>query len=158
MKNRNRAVPAVIAMTLLLFFAGCAGKIGYGSHKLASLEGDTMTVETLAKNWKDYDVYYSGVDTRPPYGILFDVKGDNRKIVSKYWVKVEDEKTVSDMIQWMIPFYGYKARLFRITGADKQFYGYVYTPWTFVVFKQIDPDTLFAYDLKKMDRPIKGDI
>jgi len=157
MKNKNKAVPSLIAMTVLLLIAGCAGQMGYGSHKLASLVGDPMTAETLVTNFKDYDVYYSGVDGRPPYGVLFDVKGDNRKVVSKYWVKVTDEKTLADMIQWMIPFYSYKARLFRITGADKQFYGYVYTAWNFVVFKQIAPDTLFAYDLKRIDRPLKGD-
>ena len=158
MENRNKAAPAVIAMAVLLVLAGCAGKMGYGSTRLASMEGDTMTVETLVKNWKDYDVYYSGVDPRPPYGVLFDVKGDNRKIVSKYWIKVDDEKAISDMIQWMIPFYGYKSKLFRIRGADNQFYGYIFTPWTFVVLKQIEPHTLFAYDLKKMDRPVKEDF
>ena len=151
MEKKNRAAPAIIGLVVLLVIAGCAGKLGYGSMKLAAFEGDTMTIETLAKNWKDYDVYFSGIDTRQPFGMIFDTKGDGKKITSDLWYKMEDEQAISDMVQWMISFWSYQSRLFHVRGADKQVYGYIFTPFTAVFLKQIEPNTLFAYDLKKSD-------
>ena len=100
---------------------------------------------------KDYDVYYSGIDRKQPYGMIFDTKGDDKKITSDLWYKLEDEQAISDMVQWMIAFWSHQSRLFHVRGADNQVYGYIYTPFTAVFLKQIEPNTLFAYDLKKSD-------
>ena len=153
MKKNKRAALAIIGFVMLFVLAGCAGKLGYGSVKLAALEGDQMTIDDLLENLKDYDVYFSGLDSRQPYGILFDKKGDDRKITSQFWYKLEDERAVSEMVQWMNSFYRSGPRLFRVRGADNQFYGYAFSAWTFIVLKQVDSNPLFAYDMKKIDSP-----
>ena len=152
MDKKIKTVLAAMCLILFVFIAGCAGKHGYGKTTLTARSTDKMTIETLAKNWKDYHVYYTGTEPKVPWGILFDKKDDGRTLTSEHWVMVEDGDSISGKAQWMMASWP-TTRLFTILGPENEFYGYVFTRWTTVVTKLVEKDTLYVYDLKLYDRP-----
>ena len=109
-----------------------------------------MTVQVLAENWQDYHISYSGFSIDRPLGLLFDPKNDDKTIVSEHWTKIQNGKTVSNVIGWMETFGGRRARLYRIYGADDQFYGYIFTFLTSVTTKQVGENTLSVYPLETL--------
>lgn len=139
---------ATIILTLLLFVFGCTlARYGRITREYASTGG--LTIETLRENWQDYDVYYAGIAEDNPRGIMFDPKGDDRRLTGDRWVRLEDKESVSRVILWLENM-GPELRpyLFRIIGPDQQVYGYIYTETNKVVSKAIDPKTLFVFDLE----------
>ena len=152
MNTYKRMIFAAIGLIMILHLIGCAG---YGRIKQASMAGDPMTVQVLAENWQDYHISYSGFSIDRPLGLLFDPKNDDKTIVSDNWVKIADGKTISSVIGWMDTFGARRARLFRIYGADDQFYGYVYTFFTSVTTKQVEENTLSIYRMESVFRDRK---
>ena len=81
----------VLALTILLFSAGC----GHYS-KLVRLDESTgeITLQKLQANWNEYHVYYN-----EDYGaraLIFDPKGDDKKVTHNVWIKIEDQQILAD--------------------------------------------------------------
>ena len=127
-------------------------KYEYGKTRLTARTADTMTIEKLAESWKDYHIYYTGPEIPNPWGILFDKKDDGKTLTSKHWDKMLNGKSISWKSKRMFTLWPV-TRLFTIYGPkpEREFYGYVYTPFPVVRTRKVDEDTLYVYDLQPVD-------
>jgi hypothetical protein len=137
----------VVALFLVLAL-GCAGCApgGYGKLRLA---GQEVTIGRLAKNWQDYHVAYAGVRVSLPNAIVFDPKNNDTTItLQKYWVPVDNQETLGDLLGWIRSFgiYG-PATLYKVMGPGNRVFGYLYTLDTTAYIKVIDDNTLWIGDM-----------
>jgi hypothetical protein len=132
---------------LVLILSGCFGQATY---RVVPPAAGNVTIQTLLKNWQDYDVYYAGLDTGTPSAVLFHPKNDNRVVTVDRWSKVESQELLKNLIESiqrqvaLSPFY---PRLFEIRGPDSHLYGFMFTAWTTVSTKMIDDRTMYVFDI-----------
>jgi hypothetical protein len=139
-------------LTAVIFFAlfGCAWIGSFGRISLQSGSTPYVTTGELQKNWGNYEIYFAGGSVEYPSAVLFDPKDDDKTIINDKWRKVEDQKTLSEIIRWISiqdiggPYY---PKLYMILGPDGRFYGYMYTAWNHVLIKGIDEKTIWVDDL-----------
>jgi hypothetical protein len=135
------------AMVMLLFF-GCASMLtGYGKLRPQPMRGEGVAIEDLEQNWEDYVIHYAGQSVGTPAAIMFDPKDDDRTLVGDRWTKVEDQKTLSELIGWIKAYQRFYPRVWRILGPDDHLYGYLYFPLYRAVFKVVDSKTMYAFDV-----------
>ena len=127
----------VLAIISLLY--GCAN---YGKVRPA---GHEVRIETLSKNWLDYDVYWTGISKGEPTGILFDPKGHDKNLIGDIWYKVEDEESLSSLVSWIEVNREFYPFMWKILGPDGEFYGYLYSGSRRTIAKAIDENTLLVY-------------
>ena len=140
MNTRHRWVAASI-LVLLAVVAGCAG--GYGNLKEVG-KGE-MTVDTLVRNYQNYNVYYLG-DFSLPYAVLFDPKEDGKTVkVGDRWEKVPSQETASKQVGQISTLIGRGVnmpRLWKLVGPDGSLFGYVYTAATQLSSNVVDGNTM----------------
>ncbi|MFC1580629.1 hypothetical protein ACFL4N_06900 [Thermodesulfobacteriota bacterium] len=144
--KQKRAILIFALVGLLVFsWAGCAPG-GYGKLGMAAPE---MTIGTLVKDWKDYNVSYAGVRVSLPNAILFDPKKDDKTItLHKYWAPVEDQETLGDLLSWINVFkWTGPPKLYKIMGPDNQVFGYLYALYNDAIIKVIDENTIWIDDM-----------
>jgi hypothetical protein len=153
--DRNRyAYMTIIGLMIMLLFSGCASMLaGYGKLRPQPMRGKGVTIEELEENWKDYVVHYAGLNVGSPAGIMFDPKYDDRTLTGEKWIKVEDKKTLSELIGWMKTYTEFNPRIWRILGPNNEFFGYLFYPShrmyaDNVVIKVIDDKTMYVYDVE----------
>ena len=111
---------------------------------------DPVTVDSLVKNWEDYEVYFAGLHAGHPSAVLFDRKDDDRRLLSERWFDVKSKDLLDHLvysIQKQLPFAGYYPRLWKIFGPDGHLYGYMFTSWDHAVMKVVDEKTMFVNDI-----------
>ena len=90
----------VIGILMVLFIIGCV--VNRGRVVSQSRKNEKIAIKMLTENWQNYAIYYSGVNVSQPLGILFDPIDDDKTITpDKFWNKVEDKKTLSEIIYWI---------------------------------------------------------
>jgi hypothetical protein len=127
--------------------------LNYGKLDVVWPFRTAINIAQIHENWEDYDIYYAGYSTAFPAAVMFDPKGDKRRLVSDAWVQVKDRETLLGLIDrlWVDTQY-YYPKLRKILGPDNQLYGYMYTAWDHAVMKAVDTGTLWVRDLPH--RPI----
>ena len=102
-------------------------------------------IEQLSENWKNYYVYafYLSASQSRPYAIVFDPKGDGRKLkVHKSWSWVKDKKQLLRLIAMLRTTESF-VDMWVIHCPDKQTYGYMYTSHNDVAVRVVDEKTLW---------------
>ncbi len=147
-RQRGCAFPALV---VLMFLGGCLStgesRDGVvGTIELASDGEEQMNIETLEKTWRDYRVFYVGVDVGTASAVLFDPINDGKTLAGtrkaweegdQQWVEIRKNKDantemeISKVInairgQRHAQFY---PRLYQIIGPDDALYGYLFTTW-----------------------------
>ncbi|MBW1997890.1 MAG: hypothetical protein JRJ29_07980 [Deltaproteobacteria bacterium] len=89
---RTKVGLLIIGIGLLLFMSACA----QSRAKIRIEKG--LTARDLASERDKFLIYYAGSPSRP-IGILFDPKNDGVRLVGERWVKVEDERTLSLILE-----------------------------------------------------------
>lgn len=149
MKMNKHLYLNALCVFLALLVGGCTAWFqSYGKIRLMSGAKDAVTIQDLINSWQDYDIYYSGLDVRLPLGIMFDPKNNNTTLTGKWWKKVEDQKTLIEIVRWIHPHTQYFPELCKILGPDDRFYGYLFYSYGFVFLKLIDADKMYVYDLE----------
>jgi len=147
--NWNKSIHmAIIALVLVFLISGCASLTGYGKIRPQPSRGERITIEQLEENWQDYTVSYYGLKVSNPKGIMFDPKNNETTLVGDTWIKVEDKKTVSEIIGWIKNYTQFNPQVWTILGPDDRLYGYLFYLEGHVVVKVIDDTTMYVYDLK----------
>jgi hypothetical protein len=139
----------LVLMTALLigFASGCSTVKGYGKLGYPQRTEPKMTLDQLVKNWQDYHVYYSGVWEGYVYGVMFDPKNDDRKLVGhEWWAPVETQEDLHQMIL-RIDAFPFEPQLWKILGPDNRLYGWIYTFRHPVMIKVVDDRTLWVDEL-----------
>jgi len=139
--KKNLALCAMVLVVAALLY-GCAN---YGT--LRPIAAPDVTIDSLAKDWQNYSVYWTGLDIGEPTGIMFDPKGDDKALTGEHWYRVESEESLSKMITWLRFNTLYYPYLWRMVGPDGQSYGYVYTGYTNFAMKLVDEKTMLVYGL-----------
>ena len=147
---------------IALLISSCASwQQNYGNLRMLPKGQNGVTIQDLIDNWKDYDIYYSdkydGFDARSPLGIMFDPKNNDTVLVGDRWKKVEDQETLIEMTQWIYPTTQYEPWLNEILGPDGRFYGYLYYSYGFAIFKVVDDNTLYVFNLDEPGEEGNGD-
>jgi len=140
----------VLLVTGALLMSASVGHtfFNYGKLRMVWPWRTEISIGQLHQNWDHYDIYYAGHSTAFPAAVMFDPKGDERKLVSDAWIPVENRETLSRIIDrlWVDTQYTYP-KLWRILGPDNQLYGYMYTAWDHAVMKTADAGVLWVRDL-----------
>ncbi len=137
----------LIAALLIGFVSGCSTVKGYGKLDYPQRTEPKMTLGQLVKNWQDYGVYYSGVWEGYVYGVMFDPKNDERKLVGhEWWAPVETQEDLHQMIL-RIDAFPAEPQLWKILSPDDQLHGFIYTFRHPVLVKVIDDQTLWVDEL-----------
>ena len=133
-----------ISLAILLIHAGCAG---YGNIKYQGLvQGRKMLADIMA-DFDDYRVYYSGMSEAFPSGIIFEPDYGDRAIAQKDWIGVKNREKAEKLVRNLERYHQYKPRLYVIVGEDGRNYGYIYTSYTHIVVRQIEPDRIHVYEM-----------
>jgi len=138
-KNVVLGAMALIASVLL---SGCAN---YGT--ITPTSAQDQTIDTLTKNWMDYTVYWTGLDTGEPTAIMFDPKSDGKALTGDRWYKVESQESLLKMIGSLKFNELYYPYLWRMVGPDGQLYGYIYTGYTHFAMKMVNEKTMMVYGI-----------
>ena len=118
-------IPTIEIFLVILFIAGCSG---YGKLRVQTGLGGELSLNDLKENWKDYHIYYTGVGPNDPSAVLFDPKGDARRIQKDRWKNIADSYLLEQVIGW-IEDTKFMPKLHKILGPDNQVYGYLYSAW-----------------------------
>ncbi len=157
--KRREYVSIFIITALILLISGCTnyGKLRVESRNvnIASTNSSTrysekMTIQKLVNNWQDYDIYYSGYRPSRATGIMFDPKEDDLRLLGDWWEKIESRESLEFVLKW-INFPGDFFEiipLYNMIGPGEKVYGYMYTPFTHVTFKQVDEKSMYVYYLE----------
>jgi hypothetical protein len=159
-KMKKYRCPSVFLIALII--SGCSSwQQNYGKLRMLSKGQNEVTIQDLIDKWEDYNIYYSdkydGFDARSPLGIMFDPKNNDTALVGDRWKKVEDQKTLIEMIRWIYPTTQYEPWLNEILGPDGRFYGYLYYSYGFAIFKVVDDNTLYVFNLDEPGEEGNGD-
>ena len=150
MNWKNSLCLGVVIAFLVGLISGCSTMKGYGKLGFVGTTEPKMTLDQLVDNWKDYDIYYSGINKDYVYGIMFDPKNDTRKLVGhKWWEPVETLEQLRQSILWMNIFksFRYEPILWKILSPDNQLHGFIYTARYPMIIKVIDNRTLWVDEL-----------
>jgi hypothetical protein len=158
--KRREYVSIFIIMTLIFFMSGCAkyGKLRVesrnvthiASSKSSAKYSEKMTIDKLVNNWKDYDIYYAGYRADRATGIMFDPKEDDLRLLGDWWEKIDTKESLEFVLKWInFPRTFYEViPLYRMIGPGDKVYGYMYTPFTHVTFKQVDEKSMYVFWLE----------
>lgn len=146
MKNRIFSL-SVFSLLAACFLYACAGSPNYGALGPQTDETGQVTVADLENSWEDYDVYYNTWYTATPAALMFDPRDNLTTLTGGSWSRVEDQTTLSEIIESITRKYNPK-RVLVIVGPDKQFIGYMITPTTNLFIKVVDEKTFFVSNLR----------
>lgn len=146
---KKHAYRVLVTALGLLLLSGCAGLGSYGKVRWLPREEQNTTLQQLIVNWEDYRISYTGLSVGTAAGVMFDPRSDDKSLVGDRWTKVKDQQTLSKLIRQVESYVDFYPKLSRILGPDNQFYGYLfYASPDHPVFKVVDKDTLYTYDLE----------
>jgi hypothetical protein len=148
MKTNRSLYPVLITVLALLLFGGCATLRSGGVASIIGPNGEVVTLQDLVKNWEAYDIYYAGLSDDTPAALLFDPRNDDKTLSGKRWKKVEDQKLLASMVDFIQKYTLFDPRLYSIVGPDHQVYGYVFSPTNEVRLKVVDEKTIYVYEVE----------
>jgi hypothetical protein len=140
----------MITAILMGLTSSCSTVKGYGKLDFAGTTEPKMTLNQLVEDWNDYYIYYSGINENRVYGIMFDPKNDDRKLVGhEWWAPVESQEQVRQSILSVDVFRAFRNQptLWKILSPDNQVHGFIYTFRYPVIVKVIDDQTLWVDEL-----------
>jgi hypothetical protein len=103
-----------------------------------------MTIDQLVQNWKNYNVYWAGVNVRNVNAILFDPKNDDRKfsLQTSNWSPVDKEAKLAELIRWINVFRTQPPNLYNVIGPDGKTFGYLFMLPSSPLIRVVDAQTL----------------
>lgn len=144
-------VPILLALTVI---SGCTAN--YGNISRQSDSENAVGLLDLADNWRAHDIYYATRHSSRPAAVMFDPKGDGKRLVGKSWYRIQDPVTLAKTIRTIQIWYR-TAAVGVIRGPDNRLFGYMYTsPGLNIVVKLLDPDDPDTLYVSTLPRPKSG--
>ena len=125
MDRKRIVVFFIVGMALMSLMLGCA------PNRPKIRTQSVVTISDLKENWQNYYIYYAGSSYRP-IGILFDPKNNDFKLQGDRWTRVEDEATLSRLVEAIDPNMSPRSIVGR---SNNQLYGF-YLPTRFTTTPQ----------------------
>jgi hypothetical protein len=138
-----------IFFILILMVSGCASSFkNYARVEIVPKKKGAMTIQNLVDQWDKYHIYYAGRDDRFPLGIIFDPKDNDTSLTGDRWKNIESKKNLLAIMGRIEPTTSYYPSLSEIIGPDGRLYGYLYHSFGPAVFKRIDDNKMYAFNLE----------
>ncbi len=147
MNRTTHHLMACLALILFLLTSGCSWNTKYARLKPSSQNTQKVTIDALVANWENYVVHYAGPSIGSASGVIFDPKNDNKTLQLQKWYPVKDQQELADIVRWLKANIRFEPTLYEIVVADNQVFGYIFTPWSHVLIKRIDENTLWVEEL-----------
>lgn len=150
MSIQKKVVVALMLFGFVIFIFGCgaAKRNAQVTPQLKSREWKPK-VRELSNNMGDYDIYAAGINKSRPWAIGFLPKNNTKRLTGtpEQWHKIEDKKTLDDLIGWMEAKPNAIPRLLSVLGPepDRAFFGYIYSPLAQISTRIVDENTIFVY-------------
>ena len=129
--TKKQRIMMVTGMVLVFLIAGGVSEgRSRGGVVAQSSRGERVTLEKLTEDFAKYDVYYSGVKPSRAVSVLFCPKdGDTTIKPDRWWDKVRDQASLSNITSWMHANTGYgtRATVQLVMGPNSRLFGYVYS-------------------------------
>lgn len=139
----------LILCLIFLIVSSCSGwPKHYGKLKSLPEHGE-VTIGDLINNWEDYHVYYTGLDTKSPLGVVFNPKNKDSILLGDMWKKILYQKDLIGVTEWIYPHTTYEPWLSEILGPAGRFFGYLYHSYGPVVLKMVDDRKIYVYNLEE---------
>ena len=143
----NQILP--VALAIFFTMTGCAS---YGGLSYPGRYDSGVSLTDILSQTDQYTVHYHGNSEKIVSGILFDPKGDGKRIRPEgmYWTAVTEPETIASITRTIkrSDHPGYYPRLYGITDHGGELYGYLYTGWSYLAVRQLDEHTLKVFGLK----------
>lgn len=150
MSVQRKIVVSLMLLGFLVYVAGCgaAKRNALVTPQLKASEWKPK-VRELANSMEDYNVYAAGVTISRPWAIGFVPKNSPRKLTGspEQWYKVENKKTLDDLIGWIESKPAAIPRLMSVLGPepDRAFFGYIYSAMPQINTKIINENTIYVF-------------
>ena len=156
MNGKTNKLITVLAIIIIIPFIGCANSVKLQFESMggrSASDESQITMLSLAENWTEYDIHYSGVSQANAPGILFDPKNDDKMLVPEGdgWTKVEDQETMNQLLKWNASPFEHNGRLMRVVHPNGQSFGYLYLniSQNFAGFRVIDEKTIAVLPVRQ---------
>jgi len=150
--KKYRFLSIILIALIISGFTPLAKK--YGKLKIVPKGPNQVTIQDLIDKWDDYNIYYSdkyaGFSARSPLGIIFDPKNNDTMLMGDRWKKVKDQKTLTEMTQWICPTTLHEPFLNEIFGPDGRFYGYLYYSCGCLTCKMVGDKKMYVLTLEAL--------
>jgi hypothetical protein len=150
MSVQRKFVVSLILLGFFVYMVGCgaAKRNAQVTPQLKASEWKPK-VRELANNMEEYNVYAAGITISRPWAIGFVPKNSTRRLTGTpdQWYKVENKKTLDDLIGWMESHPGAVPRLMSVLGPEPEraFFGYIYSPIGQISTRVMDDNTIFVF-------------
>ena len=138
---------AAACLLLAFLLSSCVTFKSAGLFMAPGQTGRTITLDQLEANADNYDIYYTGISWDMPAAIFFDPKGDDARIVGKFWVKVQKGENLHEMISFIKGFINFEPRLYAIVGPRHRVFGYILTATYPIQGKMLNDNTVYIYNI-----------
>ena len=143
--QKNIVGPAlIISLSALLLLAGCAG---YGTARYQKPEQGQQILESFLADFKEYDVYFTGLSEAYPGGLIFAPRDLEQRIAQKRWSKVEDREQAQKLVRNLERYDHYPPRVYVLEGEHGQTYGYIYTGYHHITIHQLEEDKIHVREM-----------
>ena len=149
MRNSLYKYLIITASPILFIISACAD---HGKLSLSPRNETNALLADLQSQTDRYVIHYHGNSEKFVSGILFDPKDDGKSIKPEglLWEEVRDPEAITSIIRTIQQgdHPGYFPRLYKINDSMGNFYGYLFTGWSYLVIRPVDEQTLRVYGLK----------
>ncbi len=115
------------------------------------------TIDELVACNEEYNIWTAGEGAYLT-AILFDPKGDNRRVVThEWWMQLEEKKELSGLVSFLESDYVWPPSLYELMGPDGSIFGYIYSVESMVPLNVIEKDTLRVGNILPAKRDIIDD-
>lgn len=115
------------------------------------------TIDDLVAGNEEHNIWTAGEGAYLT-AILFDPKGDNRRVVThEWWMQLEERKELPGLVSFLKSDYVWPPSLYELTGPDGALFGYIYSVESMVTLDMIGKDTLRVGNILPAKRDIIDD-
>ncbi len=150
MRSRRESFLVMAGLITIFFVSSCVTFKSAGVFTAPGPGNKLISLSELEARPSKYHIYYVGLSWDMPTALLFDPKGDDRKIIGQSWVKVQEGHDLHRMINFVKSFTNFDPRLYAIIGPGGQVFGYILAPTFAIQTRIVDEKTIIS----KIESPL----
>jgi len=131
----------LLVTIVMLFVFSCAFPKAPRFQPMGHQDGQAI-LDDLKRDWANYSISYGGGSVGLASALIFDPKNDDRSLVGKGYVAVDDKETLERVISTIESYATFTPTVYKIYGPDDRFFGFVFTAFYRPLPNKVDDKTL----------------